>query len=139
MLPHLRPTVALAFCVLVVFVGIFVSGYFGLYNYWVHLDTSMHFLGGLGVAWFGLAILQDDITRLNRWKQLLILVSFAALVGVLWEFAEYMVGFGRDVVPWLWRWFHGGSLTDTLFDLAADLVGAMVLTLWALRKAVISE
>lgn len=134
MLARLRARTPLLFCIMVVIVGIFVSGSLGLYARWEHFDTFMHALGGLGVAWFILAFLEDDILQLARWKQTLLIVACAALAGILWEFAEYLAGFGRDIVPWLWRWFHGGDLTDTMLDLAADLIGALTLSLWMLGK-----
>ena len=134
MLGRLRtaPPLILAACVL--FVGIFLSGKYDLYTYWEHFDTALHALGGLAVAWFGLVIFQREITHLIPWKQVVIFVSFATFIGVLWEFAEYLVGIYPDVVPWLYHWFHGGDLADTLTDLSADMVGALVLTLWALEK-----
>lgn len=134
MLGRLRIAYPLLFAALVVFVGIFVSGQYGLYDQWSHFDTSMHALGGLAAAWFGLVLLQKEITHLAAWKQVLVFVSFATLAGVLWEFAEYSVGVGQDLVPWLYRWFHGGDLTDTITDLTADIIGALALSLWALTK-----
>ncbi len=134
MLGRLRTAPPLILAALVLFVGIFVSGRYGLYTYWEHFDTSLHALGGLAAAWFGLVLLQREITHLPFWKQVLIFVSFATLAGVLWEFAEYTVGIGEHIVPWLYRWFHGGDLGDTITDLSADIIGALVLSLWALKK-----
>lgn len=134
MLAHLRLRTPLLFALLLLGVGIFASGHFGWYAKWEHFDTLMHALGGVIAAWIGLALLQNELTHLAAWKQVLVFVSFATLAGVLWEFAEYMAGFGRDVVPWLWRWFHGGDLADTIIDLAADIVGALAFSVWALEK-----
>jgi len=89
---------------------------------------------GVSRTWIGLVLLQQEITHLPSWKQVLIFVSFATLAGVLWEFAEFVVGTGEHVVPWLYRWFHGGDLPDTIMDLTADIIGALVLSLWALAK-----
>ena len=133
MLKHLRIRSPLLFALLVLLVGIFASGYWGWYAKWEHFDTAMHVMGGLAAAWCGLALMQNELTHLAAWKQVVIFVGFATLAGVLWEFAEYMAGFSRDVVPWLWEWFHGGDLADTMTDLAADIVGALALSVWALR------
>ena len=134
MLGRLHIITPVIFAACVIFVGIFVSGQYRLYEMWGHFDTAMHVLGGLTAAWFGLVLLQKEITHLPAWKQVLIFVSFATLAGVLWEFVEYSVGVGRDVVPWLYRWLHGGDLADTITDLTADIIGALTLSLWALRK-----
>jgi hypothetical protein len=134
MLPHLRLRTPIIFAFLVFFLGIFASGTFGWYARWEHFDTFLHVLGGISVAWFGLVLFQGDLAHLSRWKQTIIFVSFTTLVGIFWEFAEFMAGFGRDVVPWLWYWFHGGELADTMLDLLADILGALALTLWALER-----
>lgn len=134
MLGRLRIAPPLLFAALVLFVGIFLSGKFGWYDQWTHFDTLMHTLGGLAAAWFGLAILQKEITHLPAWKQVLVFVSFATLAGVLWEFAEYLGGLWQDTLPWLHRWLFGGDLADTMTDLAADIIGALALSLWALVK-----
>ena len=134
MLGRLRTAPPFLFGALIIFVGIFVSDRYGLYWRFEHFDTTLHALGGLAAAWIGLVLLQQEITHLPSWKQVLIFVSFATLAGVLWEFAEFVVGTGEHVVPWLYRWFHGGDLPDTIMDLTADIIGALVLSLWALAK-----
>jgi hypothetical protein len=134
MLPRLNLTAPLVFSLAVLLFGVFISQQFGLYAAWDQFDTFMHFIGGIAAAWLALALMQADIVRMAPWKQVLVLVSLAALAAVLWEFAEYMAGFGRDVVPWLWSWFHGGDLADTMLDLTAGLAGALLFSLWALRR-----
>ena len=134
MLHHLRTRSPLLVGLFIIFFGIFVSEKFALYARWDQFDPLLHALGGLTAAWFGLALFQDDITHMAAWKQILLFVGFAALVGVLWEFAEYRANFARETLPWLWHWFHGGDLTDTMTDLAADVTGAVALTLWALWR-----
>lgn len=134
MLPRLTVTAPLLTALAVVLFGVFVSQQFGLYSSWEHFDTLMHFTGGVVAAWVALALMQQELVRMAPWKQVLILVALAALAAVLWEFAEYLAGFGRDVVPWLWQWFHGGDLADTMLDLTAGLAGALLFALWALHR-----
>jgi hypothetical protein len=134
MLPRLRLIAPICFAVILVLFGVFISGRFGLYASWEHFDTTMHAIGGIAAAWFALALMQTDIVRMAQWKQVLTLLAFATLAAVLWEFAEYLAGFGRDVVPWLWRWFHGGELADTILDLTAGMIGALLFALWAIHK-----
>jgi hypothetical protein len=130
--PNLRTP--LYFCAVLGFVGIFLSEYFQLYTLWHSYDTFLHFLGGIGIAWLGYAIFATDIARLSIWKRVLILVSFTTFIGVLWEFAEFSAGFAQEVAPWLWRWFRGGGMTDTIIDLAADIFGALIFALPATRR-----
>lgn len=131
MLGHLRARTPLFFGLLILLVGIFAAEYWDLYHLVPHLDKLLHVLGGIVVGWLALAFLQDDIVRLSGWKQALIIVSVACLVGVLWEFAE----FAADFSPvWLYHWFHGGDLADTMGDLASDVGGGLIFALWALRK-----
>jgi uncharacterized membrane protein YjdF len=134
MLKHLRSRTPLLFALFVVFFGIVASEWWGLYARFVHFDKVMHVMGGLSAAWIGLALLQREITHLPQWKQVLVFVSFATLAGVVWEFAEYIANFSQYSWPDLYRYFHGGDLNDTIGDLAADLIGALGLSLWALRK-----
>lgn len=114
--------------------GVFVAEYWQLYAMIPEFDSLMHVLGGIAVAWMTLALLQNDIQRLSALKQLLIIVSVTALVGVFWECAEYISGFTKNSYPLLYHYFHGGGLADTLLDLVADLVGGTFLALWALWK-----
>jgi len=133
MLRHLRARTPFLFGIALVLGGIFASGHWGLYQIpWY--DKLMHVLGGIIAAWFGLALLQDEITHMRAWKQTLIIVSVALSIGVIWEWAEYASTLTRDATPWLYRWFHGGNLQDTLGDLIADTAGALALTAWALFK-----
>ncbi len=134
MLRHLRSAPPFAFGLIILFVGIFVGERWGLYYSFGHFDKVLHTLGGLTVAWMGMAVFQDDIKGLAWYKQLLLLAGLTALVGVVWEFAEYLANSTRQSWPQLYHYFHGGDLTDTIGDLAADLGGGVLFSLWALYK-----
>lgn len=134
MLRHLRTRAPLILGLLILFVGIFVAEKWGLYYTVPNLDKILHTLGGLAVAWMAMAIFQDDINHLPWHKQLLLIISLTALVGVLWEFAEYAAGLTRSSWPWLYHWFHGGDMGDTIGDLIADLSGGTLFAAWALWK-----
>jgi hypothetical protein len=134
MLNRLRIGAPLIFCVLIAVVGIFLSEYLNLYALWSEYDTFLHLLGGIGIAWLGTALLGNDVAPLSAWKKALIFVSFAAFIGLLWEFAEFLAGFARGWAPWLWHWFHGGGLADTLLDLAADIAGALTFAIAFLSR-----
>jgi len=92
------------------------------------VDVLLHFLGG---AWAAIAFfmlcghLFDGRIFSNTWessKILLLSISFAAFVGVLWEFHEFILSsvFGAYLQP---------SLPDTLGDLLMDILGGTVLGL----------
>lgn len=133
MLQHLRVRTPILLGIALVAGGIFASGHWGLYSIpW--FDKLMHTLGGVVAAWFGLALLQDEITHMRIWKQVVIILSVAMFIGVAWEWAEYASTLTREQTPWLYKWFHGGNLQDTLGDLIADTAGAFLMTLWTLRK-----
>ena len=133
MLQHLRVRTPVTIGFILVVGGIFVSDYLGLYTIpW--FDKFMHTSGGIVAAWFALALLQNEITHMRAWKQVLIILGVSMLIGVVWEWAEYGATLSRYDLPWLYRWFHGGNLSDTLGDLIADTGGAILMCIWALRK-----
>jgi hypothetical protein len=134
MLRHLRMRWPLFAGITVLAMGIFVAEAWNLYYRFPHFDKIMHILGGLAVAWFALSLFQDELVRWPGWKQFVVLAATACLVGVLWEFAEYFANFAQHTYPAFYHWFHGGDLTDTLSDIAADIGGGTLLALWALRE-----
>ncbi len=134
MLRHLRTRWPLVAGLTVLFIGIFVGEAWGLYYVFPHFDKVMHVAGGLAIAWFALSLFQDELVRWRPWRQALVLLGVTCLVGVVWEFAEYLANFSRTSYPLLYHWFHGGDLADTLGDLAADLTGGSLFVLWALAR-----
>lgn len=133
MLQRLRIRTPVAIGFVLVVGGIFVSEGLSLYTIpW--FDKVMHTAGGIVAAWFALALLQNEITRMRAWKQIIIILGVAMLIGVVWEWAEYAATLSRTDLPWVYRWFHGGDLADTLGDLIADTGGAILMLIWALRK-----
>jgi hypothetical protein len=134
MLRHLRVRTPVLIGIALTVGGIYASGNWQLYVILPWFDKAMHTLGGIVAAWFALALLQDEITHMRAWKQVLIIIGVAVFIGVVWEWAEYASTLLRTQTPWLYRWFHGGNLADTLGDLIADTCGAFLMTLWALRK-----
>ena len=118
----------------ILFVVIFVADFLGLYYrlfqdfFW--LDIALHFLGGIWLAIFFALVFKD--------KNAIFMVSFVALVGVLWEFSEYV--FLNDLMMKIFGSADSGlyamSLDDTLADLAMDLVGAVAVAAgyWISRK-----
>ena len=134
MLAHLRTRFPILFGCFILFFGIFIAEHFGIYDHVAHFDKIMHVLGGLAVGWVAMALLQNDIARLPWYKQLLIITSIACFVGVVWEFAEHLANGLRYSHPMIYRYYHGGDLTDTLGDILADIIGGALFALWALWR-----
>jgi len=116
------------------FLGIFVGEYYEFYYRIPHFDKVLHFAGGIIATWFVLALMQNEVTRMKWWKQALIFISVTVFIGVVWEWAEYLGNMTKTSAPWFYHYFSGGNLADTLSDLIADTAGAIVATIWALKK-----
>lgn len=108
---------------------------FGWYRQFWFFDIILHFLGGLGVALTVQRWLVDKyLPAISGWLMAVLLVSAAGLVGLGWEFAEYLASvflpsrfFGYKV-GWI------GDLPDTLSDLLMDLVGGAAAGLHLFRN-----
>ncbi|MDO8495643.1 MAG: hypothetical protein Q7S32_04000 [bacterium] len=106
------------------FLANFVFG-FGLHLYLrtALFDITLHFLGGLGVYLTLYQFVSKDFQKVPRWQFIVLLIGATILVGVVWEFTEYIssttigtIG-GVELI---------GDLRDTLEDLFMDILGAVV-------------
>ncbi len=95
------------------------------------LDIFMHILGGIWVAfiffyWF---FERDGFLHKKNgfWPNLILCLSFVALIGVLWEFYEFF--FDYFVLTQ-----HQQSLADTMKDLFNDLSGGFLVSIYYLLK-----
>ena len=96
---------------------------------WDIWDQLLHFFGGV---WMATIFLYFFINRLrlfniyqNRWLTAFFVLSFVALVGIVWEFFEYAVGFiFQD--HWVGTAEWG---VDTLSDLFLDFAGGILAAL----------
>ncbi len=98
------------------------------YWYWTidWLDIVMHFLGGFWLAAVFLRFLVPKL-RISDHKSLIILilmVSFAVFVGVLWEFYEFLFDVFGSINGHLK--FTQQGVADTMSDLFFDLLGGSV-------------
>lgn len=114
--------------VTVLVLGILIANYFNIYSLIPHFDKLLHFLGGFIVAWFFSIFFANDLAGFSRFKRLLILAAMTALIGVFWEFAEYLSNVYSS--PLLKHFFFGGSLSDTLTDLLSDIIGGVIFGLF---------
>ena len=120
----------------VLFVGVVISTFFELYNI-PHFDKLMHFWGGFCAAWFFAVYFSRALRQTPPGFSVLAKVSFAGLVGIVWEIAEYASDVLSPVYfPELARFLYIGTLGDTLADLAADMAGAALLALiWYFKSS----
>jgi uncharacterized membrane protein YjdF len=90
------------------------------------LDVYVHFFGGLSIAWMGAilwarwlkrSVIPSGVPRLLRDY---IILSHVAIIGVCWEFMEWILDHRLG-------WGMQASLGDTLNDLLMDLLGGIVL------------
>ena len=120
--------------ILLLIVGIVLGERYLLYDKIPYFDKILHLTGGVIVAWFFDYIFYEEISHMTSVKIILVLVACAALVGVLWEFAEYVSNFTRHTYPLIYHYFHGGDLADTMGDLRADILGAALLAIPLILK-----
>ncbi len=93
------------------------------------IDTPMHFLGGFVMAMLGLAIHHGVASRYHTkhspaWYHYTFVIGFAMLVGVAWEFHEYVLD--QTINAWYNLPLSQLSLTDTMKDFLMDWLGASV-------------
>ena len=111
--------------VLLIHAALLASGSY----YILHTDTVMHFLGGFAMALFGLAIHHAVASKHHTnhspwWYHYTFVVGFAMLIGVAWEFHEYV--FDQTVNVWYNFPMSQLSLADTMKDFLMDWLGASV-------------
>ncbi|KKS83091.1 MAG: hypothetical protein UV58_C0001G0018 [Candidatus Wolfebacteria bacterium GW2011_GWC1_43_10] len=95
------------------------------------IDALLHFLGGAWAAFLFFFLFHNmfvpEIAG-HQWEKIRILilaVSFAALLGVFWEFHEF-------ILSQYFFWYLQQSITDTMGDFLMDILGALCLSLWLL-------
>jgi hypothetical protein len=124
--------------VLLILFFIGISGvYFDWYGMVWWLDVILHFSGGFFVAMFFWHYFEDYIARGSWFKNLIIITGATLLIGVLWEFAEYIAN--QTLVDLIYekyqiRTYFMGDIKDTMADLMLDILGALtLLTVHSLR------
>lgn len=91
------------------------------------VDFLMHFMGGVAIAWGTLIIIKDKKPTLPDWVKQYVAFSTAAVIGILWEFHEWMEDY-------YFLTSRQPNLTDTMNDLLMDLFGAVFIILILKRK-----
>ena len=118
-----------------IFLAIFIASNFDLYDRFKYLDKTSHFSGGVIVAWFFSIYFKRALKFFSGFERIVILVSCVCLIGVFWEFAEYLSRvYSPEYAPELYRYFRIGSMADTLGDLAVDMMGGILFGLFYILK-----
>lgn len=117
-----------------VFLVNFIAIFGGFYEMWHWFDVPMHFSGGFAAGAFAYALWNsavDQITfkgwfakHVRWWFVPLFMVAFVALIGVGWEWYEFLLDhfFASDFL-------RQPGLADTMMDLFLDVVGGTVAAL----------
>ncbi|OGL74497.1 hypothetical protein A3D73_03750 [Candidatus Uhrbacteria bacterium RIFCSPHIGHO2_02_FULL_60_44] len=87
-----------------------------------NVDFLMHFLGGVAIAWGMVIIVKDKKPSLSTWLRNYLAFSTTAVIGILWEFHEW-------VEDYYFLTSRQPDLTDTMNDLLMDLLGAVFIIL----------
>jgi len=93
------------------------------------IDVPMHLMGGFAMGLLGLAIhhavaSKYHTTHFPAWYHYLFVVGFAMLIGIAWEFHEYIMD--HTINTWYNLPFSQPSLADTMKDFLMDWIGASV-------------
>jgi hypothetical protein len=98
----------------------------------------MHLIGGVAAAalFFYLFLEKYKIIDPNRNFSLIIILSlsFVALIGVLWEFYEYLADVYIFAKHPLYLVYDRTNLPDVIKDLFNDLLGGLALSLVFLKS-----
>ena len=122
--PYKKPLLA---GIVLLFIGLFIYAEYGLEIALPQSDKILHVLGGIIAGWLVFVHYRDVHVHLELPHLRLLIVAGVALIGVIWEFAENLsLNYSMQISPVLFKFFHGGDLTDTLGDLGADLLGAFI-------------
>ena len=98
----------------------------GVYGAVPEIDNLLHFSGGFVIGLLAIAIHHDmtdkhDLFGHPSWYHYLFVIGFVMLIGVAWEFHEYMLD-NTAVIWWGWPQNQFG-LRDTMLDLFMDGCG----------------
>jgi Na+-translocating ferredoxin:NAD+ oxidoreductase RnfA subunit len=111
--------------IIIAHVVLLVTGlYFQIHN----LDVPMHILGGFAMGLFAIAIYSFVFSNFRvlppLWFKFLFVVGFALLIGVAWEWHEFLIDL---TITNRYGWEQSQlSISDTMWDFANDFIGAVI-------------
>lgn len=123
--------------ILIALVILYIMGYAAVYLDWYNTvprtDNVLHFSAGILVAALVNEYLRKRLDIRNKVLLGTVLVSIVALIGVLWEFYEYFQWILVTKLSPDSLLAKTPNYTDTLSDLALDILGATLIT-FKIRK-----
>ena len=129
-LVYMKYKYPIALGILVFIMGVFASSYLDWYFLFPHIDKVFHFAGGFALGWFFYVYFSLGSAPMSTFKKFLVIVTSTCFVAVLWEYAERLSSlYSPQYVPWLYHWFQGGDLDDTLLDILAGMSGSFLFSL----------
>ena len=101
-------------------------GRLGVYTIFPNVDILMHLAGGFAMGMFGFVFFEKGAgkSKLPKWFVYLFVVGFGLLIGVFWEFHEWILD--HTIHTWNYVAFSQSSNDDTMKDLLDDWIGASV-------------
>jgi hypothetical protein len=122
--------------IIFVFAALFLGEIHRYYDRWWWWDIALHGSSGLLLGIFGFLLVyvlnENERAQLSMRPRFIALFAFvfAVAVGALWEIFEFAVDqiFGANMQkPMLG---DDSGLTDTMWDLIVDAIGALIISLW---------
>ena len=118
----------------------FLSSFYHWYDAVLWLDIPMHLIGGMWVALLFVYLFEKYLLKLEQvhfFKSLILTLGFVALIGILWEFYEYLSDVYIYKIHPLNLVFNPKNYPDTLSDIVNDLIGgtAVLSLIYLLRKS----
>lgn len=127
---YLNSYLLLIFLILIFSGHILILSVGGYYTIWwadIVLHSSGGFWVGLFILWFffNSGKFPFEAAKLPLYILIISIVSFAAFIGVLWEFFEFILDWITDYKSYSSK-IAQENLKDTMIDLFFDLSGALL-------------
>lgn len=117
--------------VLFIFASQVLGTAYNMYLKFPPLDIIVHGFSAVLVVLFINTLTQSQLQNLNLLNKIVYFVGSALIVGVVWEIIEFLgdvwLGMNNQVIRQYGKDLVGGAaVKDTMIDIIADLVGAIV-------------
>lgn len=116
-----------------------ISIWLGLYDVWVWIDIPMHFIGGIAIGMFALAIWLEGIhevrfkgwlaKHLEWWLVPLFVLGFVSIVSIVWEWHEFVL----DLIM-TGELVRQPNIEDTMLDFLMGMLGGAFSMIFYKRK-----
>ena len=107
----------------IVGIGLFVTNAMAVIFYWYvsipWFDMFMHTIGGVFTALVGTAFLLPRLKGLRPMELFITISLFVFIIGLFWEYYEYIVQFYIKSVQL-------ANISDSISDLICDMVGGSI-------------